>query len=184
MMEKTMEKIVALAKSRGFVYPGSEIYGGLANTWDYGNLGVELKNNVKKAWWQKFVQESPYNVGVDCAILMNSQTWVASGHLGGFSDPLMDCKACKERFRADKLIEDYMAENGITIEGSVDAWSQEEMKKYIEKTDKFRGDFYRYHTGHEWADARNYDLCLNSGKLGFQKCVEEIKAYIKIRFDL
>ena len=106
-MEKTMEKIVALAKSRGFVYPGSEIYGGLANTWDYGNLGVELKNNVKKAWWQKFVQESPYNVGVDCAILMNSQTWVASGHLGGFSDPLMDCKACKERFRADKLIEDY-----------------------------------------------------------------------------
>ena len=90
-MEKTMEKIVALAKNRGFVYPGSEIYGGLANTWDYGNLGVELKNNVKKAWWQKFVQESPYNVGVDCAILMNSQTWVAIGHLGGFSDPLMDC---------------------------------------------------------------------------------------------
>ena len=99
-MEKTMEKIVALAKNRGFVYPGSEIYGGLANTWDYGNLGVELKNNVKKAWWQKFVMESPYNVGVDCAILMNSQTWVASGHLGGFSDPLMDCKQCKERFRA------------------------------------------------------------------------------------
>ena len=89
-----MEKIVALAKARGFVYPGSEIYGGLANTWDYGNLGVELKNNVKKAWWQKFVQESPYNVGVDCAILMNPQTWVASGHLGGFSDPLMDCKEC------------------------------------------------------------------------------------------
>ena len=106
-MEKTMEKIVALAKARGFVYPGSEIYGGLANTWDYGNLGVELKNNVKKAWWQKFIQESPYNVGVDCAILMNPQTWVASGHLGGFSDPLMDCKCCKERFRADKLIEDY-----------------------------------------------------------------------------
>ncbi len=91
-MEKTMEKIVALAKSRGFVYPGSEIYGGLANTWDYGNLGVELKNNVKRAWWQKFIMENPYNVGVDCAILMNPQTWVASGHLGGFSDPLMDCK--------------------------------------------------------------------------------------------
>ena len=105
-MEKTMEKIVALAKARGFVYAGSEIYGGLANTWDYGNLGVELKNNVKKAWWQKFVMESPYNVGVDCAILMNPQTWVASGHLGGFSDPLMDCKGCHERFRADKLIED------------------------------------------------------------------------------
>ena len=131
-MEKTMEKIVALAKNRGFVYPGSEIYGGLANTWDYGNLGVELKNNVKKAWWQKFVQESPYNVGVDCAILMNSQTWVASGHLGGFSDPLMDCKQCKERFRADKLIEDYNDEHGIEIEGSVDGWSQEQMKQYIE----------------------------------------------------
>ena len=97
-----------MQKTRGFVYPGSEIYGGLANTWDYGNLGVELKNNVKKAWWKKFVQENPYNVGVDCAILMNPQTWVASGHLGGFSDPLMDCKSCKERFRADKLIEDYM----------------------------------------------------------------------------
>ena len=109
-MEKTMEKIVALAKSRGFVYPGSEIYGGLANTWDYGNLGVELKNNVKRAWWKKFIQENPYNVGVDCAILMNPQTWVASGHLGGFSDPLMDCKACKERFRADKLI-DFFSSN-------------------------------------------------------------------------
>ena len=107
-MEKTMDKIVALAKARGFVYPGSEIYGGLANTWDYGNLGVELKNNVKRAWWKKFIQENPYNVGVDCAILMNPQTWVASGHLGGFSDPLMDCKECHERFRADKLIEDYM----------------------------------------------------------------------------
>ena len=103
-MEKTMDKIIALAKARGFVYPGSEIYGGLANTWDYGNLGVELKNNVKRAWWQKFIQESPYNVGVDCAILMNPQTWVASGHLGSFSDPLMDCKECHERFRADKIL--------------------------------------------------------------------------------
>ena len=116
MVEKTMDKIVALAKSRGFVYPGSEIYGGLANTWDYGNLGVELKNNVKRAWWKKFIQENPYNVGVDCAILMNPQTWVASGHLGGFSDPLMDCKQCHERFRADKIIEDYAAENGIELE--------------------------------------------------------------------
>ena len=106
IMEKTMDKIVQVAKARGFVYPGSEIYGGLANTWDYGNLGVELKNNVKRAWWQKFIQENPYNVGVDCAILMNPQTWVASGHLGGFSDPLMDCKECHERFRADKIIED------------------------------------------------------------------------------
>ena len=115
MAEKTMDKIVSLAKARGFVYPGSEIYGGLANTWDYGNLGVELKNNVKKAWWKKFIQESPFNVGVDCAILMNPQTWIASGHLGGFSDPLMDCKQCHERFRADKVIEDYCAENNIEL---------------------------------------------------------------------
>ena len=130
-MEKTMDKIVALAKARGFVYPGSEIYGGLANTWDYGNLGVELKNNVKKAWWQKFVQENPYNVGVDCAILMNPQTWVASGHLGSFSDPLMDCKECHERFRADKIIEDFAAEKGIELKSSVDGWSHEEMEKFI-----------------------------------------------------
>ena len=104
--EKTMDKIVALCKNRGIIFAGSEIYGGLANTWDYGPLGVELKNNIKKAWWKKFVQENPYNVGQDAAILMNPQTWVASGHLAGFSDPLMDCKECKERFRADKLIED------------------------------------------------------------------------------
>ncbi len=130
---KTMDKIVALAKARGFVYPGSEIYGGLANTWDYGNLGVEFKNNVKKAWWQKFVQENPYNVGVDCAILMNPQTWVASGHLGGFSDPLMDCKECHERFRADKIIEDFAAENNITLETSVDGWSHEEMENFIKE---------------------------------------------------
>ena len=127
-----MDKIVALAKSRGFVHPGSEIYGGLANTWDFGILGVELKNNIKKAWWQKFVMESPTNVGLDCAILMNTQTWVASGHIGSFSDPLMDCKECHERFRADKIIEDYAAEKGLKLETSVDGWSQEEMKKYIE----------------------------------------------------
>ena len=130
-MEKTMDKIVALAKSRGFIYPGSEIYGGLANTWDYGNLGVELKNNVKHAWWKKFVQESPYNVGVDCAILMNPQTWVASGHLGSFSDPLMDCKECHERFRADKIIEDYAFENNMNVE-SVDGWSHAQMEQFIE----------------------------------------------------
>ena len=135
-MELTMEKIVNLAKARGFVYSGSEIYGGLANTWDYGNLGVELKNNVKKAWWKKFIQESPYNVGVDCAILMNPQTWVASGHLGGFSDPLMDCKECHERFRADKIIEDYMDEHGMEIEGgSVDGWTKEEMEDFINDHD-------------------------------------------------
>ncbi len=129
--EKTMEKIVALCKGRGFVFSGSEIYGGLANTWDYGPLGVELKNNVKKAWWKKFVQENPYNVGQDSAILMNPQTWVASGHLGGFADPLMDCKECKERFRADKLIEDFCAETGKELNKPIDAFSQEEMSKFI-----------------------------------------------------
>ena len=129
--EKTMEKIVALAKGRGFVYPGSEIYGGLANSWDYGPLGVELKNNVKKAWWKKFVQESPLNVGLDSAILMNPETWVASGHLGGFSDPLMDCKQCKSRHRADKLIEDYIAENGLDLNPA--GWSDEEMMNYIKE---------------------------------------------------
>ena len=132
-MEKTMEKIVALAKARGFVYPGSEIYGGLANTWDYGNLGVELKNNVKRAWWQKFIQESPQNVGIDGAILMNPQTWVASGHLGSFSDPLMDCKECHERFRADKIIEDFAKEQGITLSSSVDGWSNREMEAWVEE---------------------------------------------------
>ena len=126
-----MEKIVALAKSRGFVYPGSEIYGGFANTWDYGPLGIELKNNVKKAWWQKFIQESKYNVGVDCAILMNPTVWQASGHLGGFSDPLMDCKSCKERFRADKLIEDFMHANEIN--DTPDGWKNEELKAFIEE---------------------------------------------------
>ena len=130
-MEKTMDKIVSLAKSRGFIYPGSEIYGGLSNTWDYGNLGVELKNNVKKAWWQKFIQESPYNVGVDCAILMNTQTWVASGHIGGFSDPLMDCKECHERFRADQLSEDFAKKENITLDKPIDAFSQDEMMAFI-----------------------------------------------------
>jgi glycyl-tRNA synthetase len=131
-VEKTMDKIVALCKGRGFVFPGSEIYGGLANSWDYGPLGVEFKNNVKKAWWKKFVQESQYNVGVDCAILMNSEVWVASGHVGGFSDPLMDCKECKARHRADKLVEDHMTENGVTV-ASADGWTNEELKDYIEK---------------------------------------------------
>ncbi|HHU22775.1 MAG TPA: glycine--tRNA ligase [Clostridiales bacterium] len=111
--EKTMEKVVALCKNRGFVYAGSEIYGGLANTWDYGPLGVELKNNVKKAWWKKFVQESPYNVGLDAAILMNPQVWVASGHVSTFNDPLIDCKSCKTRHRADKLAEEWNRDNNV-----------------------------------------------------------------------
>lgn len=127
--EKTMEKIVALTKNRGFVFPGSDIYGGLANTWDYGPLGVELKNNVKKAWWKKFIQESPYNVGMDAAILMNPKVWVASGHVGGFNDPLMDCKACKTRYRADQLIEEFMIKNDIVE--NVEGWSNEKMESYV-----------------------------------------------------
>jgi len=130
MVEKTMDKIVNLCKARGYIYPGSEIYGGLANTWDYGPLGVEFKNNVKKAWMKKFVQENKYNVGLDSAILMNPQTWVASGHIGGFSDPLIDCKECKTRHRADKLIEDWMKENDC-IE-VVDGWTEEKMLKFME----------------------------------------------------
>jgi glycyl-tRNA synthetase len=128
----SMEKVVALAKNRGFVYPGSDIYGGLANTWDYGPVGVELKNNVKKAWWRKFVQESKYNVGLDAAILMNPKAWVASGHVGGFADPLIDCKSCKARFRADKLIEDYLADQKIT-DVTVDGWSNEKMEEYLKE---------------------------------------------------
>lgn len=129
--DKTMDKIVSLCKNRGFVYAGSEIYGGLANSWDYGPLGVELKNNVKRMWWKKFVQECPYNVGLDSAILMNPETWVASGHLGGFSDPLMDCKSCKTRHRADKLIEDYAAENGT--DDNPASWSDEQMMAFIKE---------------------------------------------------
>lgn len=130
MADLTMDKLVALCKNRGLIFAGSELYGGLANTWDYGPLGVEFKNNVKKAWWQKFVQESKYNVGLDCAILMNREVWVASGHVGGFNDPLMDCKACKARYRADKLIEDFTggAETG-------DGWTNAELEKYIAEHD-------------------------------------------------
>ena len=129
--EKTMEKIVALCKTRGFVYPGSEIYGGLANSWDFGPLGVEFKNNIKKAWWKKFVTETNYNVGLDSAILMNPQVWVASGHVGGFSDPLMDCKQCKTRHRADKLIEDWAAENNENVNPAT--MSNEEMFSFIKE---------------------------------------------------
>ena len=172
-MEKTMEKIVALAKNRGFVYPGSEIYGGLANTWDYGNLGVELKNNVKRAWWKKFIMESPYNVGVDCAILMNSQTWIASGHLGGFSDPLMDCKECKERFRADKLIEDYNAAHGIETEGSVDGWSQEEMMNYINEKNICCPSC----GAHNFTDIRQFNLMFKT----FQGVTEDAKNTVYLR---
>ena len=128
----TMEKLTALAKNRGYIYPGSEIYGGLANTWDYGPLGVEFKNNIKKAWWKKFVQESKYNVGLDAAILMNPQTWVASGHVGGFADPLIDCKSCKSRFRADQLIEGWLKEQGME-DITVDGWSNDKLQSFIEE---------------------------------------------------
>lgn len=131
-MEKlSMEKVVSLCKNRGYIYPGSEIYGGLANTWDYGPLGVELKNNIKSAWRKKFIQENKYNVGLDAAILMNPETWVASGHVGGFSDPLIDCRECKTRHRADKLIEAWMHEHNC--EEIADGWSDEKMINYIKE---------------------------------------------------
>ena len=168
-----MDKIVALSKARGFIYPGSEIYGGLANTWDYGNLGVELKNNVKNAWWSKFIRENPYNVGVDCAILMNPQTWIASGHLGGFSDPLMDCKECHERFRADQLIEGYMKDNGITPEGAVDAWSHEDMKKYIDDNNIACPSCGK----HNFTDIREFNLMFKT----FQGVTEDAKNTVYLR---
>lgn len=130
--EKSMEKVVSLCKNRGIIYPGSEIYGGLANTWDYGPLGVEFKNNVKKVWWQKFVQQSKYNVGLDSAILMNPEVWVASGHVGSFSDPLIDCKECKSRFRADKLIEDFYFENNLG-DINVDGWENEKVEELMKE---------------------------------------------------
>ena len=128
-MLDSMEKLVNLCKARGYVYPGSDIYGGLSNTWDYGPLGVELKNNIKKAWMKKMVQENKYNVGLDSAILMNPQVWVTTGHVASFSDPLIDCKECKTRHRADKLIEEWAAKNGKDV--IADGWSDEETVKYI-----------------------------------------------------
>ena len=172
-MEKTMEKIVALAKARGFVYPGSEIYGGLANAWDYGPLGVEMKNNVKKLWWKKFVQENPYNVGLDSAIIMNPQTWIASGHLGSFSDPLMDCKECHERFRADKLIEDYAQEKGITFDTAVDAWSQEDMMKYIKENNIACPTCGK----HNFTDIRQFNLMFKT----FMGVTEDAKNTVYLR---
>ncbi|MEG0894391.1 MAG: glycine--tRNA ligase [Oscillospiraceae bacterium] len=163
--DKTMEKVVALCKGRGFVYAGSEIYGGLSNTWDYGPLGVEFKNNVKKAWWKKFVQENKYNVGIDCAILMNPQVWVASGHIGGFSDPLMDCKACKTRHRADKLIED----SGIEPNG----WSNEQMADYIKEHNIVCPNCGKS----DFTDIRNFNLMFKT----FQGVTEDAKNEIYLR---
>ncbi|TCP57578.1 glycyl-tRNA synthetase [Tumebacillus sp. BK434] len=151
-MSITMEQVVALAKHRGFIFPGSEIYGGLANTWDYGPLGVELKNNVKKAWWKKFVQESPFNVGLDAAILMNPKTWVASGHIGNFNDPMIDCKQCKSRHRADKLIEDALQEKGIEM--IVDGLSFDEMAGLIKEHNIACPDC----GAHDFTDIRQFNL--------------------------
>ena len=150
--KKTMDKIVALCKNRGFIYPGSEIYGGLANSWDYGPLGVEFKNNVKRAWWKKFVQESRYNVGLDSAIIMNPEAWVASGHVGGFSDPLMDCKSCKARHRADKLIEEYAFQNGL--DDNPAGWSFSEMADYI----KDKGIVCPDCGGKDFTDIKKFNL--------------------------
>ena len=164
--EKTMEKLVALCKNRGFVYPGSEIYGGLANTWDYGPLGVELKNNIKKAWLKKFVQENQYNVGLDSAILMNPQTWIASGHLGGFSDPLMDCRDCKTRHRADNLIEDF---DGTSVAG----WTNEQMTAYIQEKNIPCPEC----GGHNFTDIRQFNLMFKT----FQGVTEDTKNEIYLR---
>ncbi len=169
--KKTMEKIVALCKNRGIVYPGSEIYGGLANSWDFGPLGVEFKNNIKKAWWKKFVQESKYNVGLDSAIIMNKETWVASGHLKGFADPLMDCKSCKTRHRADKLIEDYAAANGL--DDNPGGWSNAELLAYI-----------REHNiecpncgSHDFTDIRQFNLMFKT----FQGVTEDSTSELYLR---
>lgn len=163
--EKTMESIVSLCKGRGFVFPGSEIYGGLSNTWDYGPLGVEFKNNVKRAWWKKFVQESPYNVGLDSAIFMNPQTWVASGHVGGFSDPLMDCKSCKTRHRADQLIE----ATGVNPAG----WSNAQMSEYIKEYNITCPDCGAC----DFTDIRQFNLMFKT----FQGVTEDAKNEIYLR---
>lgn len=164
--EKTMEKLVGLCKNRGFVYAGSEIYGGLANTWDYGPLGVEFKNNVKKAWWKRFVQECPYNVGLDSAILMNPEIWVASGHVGGFTDPLMDCKDCKTRHRADKLIEDATGE-------IADGWTNEQMLDFIRE----KGIKCPNCGSTNFTDIRKFNLMFKT----FQGVTEDAKSEIFLR---
>ena len=171
-IEKSMDKIVSLAKVRGFVYPGSDIYGGLANAWDFGPLGVQLKNNVKAAWWKKFVQENPYNVGIDCAILMNPQVWVASGHVGGFSDPLIDCKQCKSRQRADNLVEDYNRDNGI--DGvSVEGMSNDELVSYI----KEKNIPCPHCGGHDFTDVRKFNLMFKT----FMGVTEDAKNEVYLR---
>ena len=171
MENLTMDKIVGLCKSRGYVYPGSEIYGGLANTWDYGPLGVELKNNIKKAWMKKFVQESKYNVGLDAAILMNPEVWVASGHVGNFSDPLIDCKECKTRHRADKLIEEWAHEQGKDM--IADGMSDEQLINFIKEN-----HIPCPNCGKEnFTDIRKFNLMFKT----FQGVTEDSKSEIYLR---
>ncbi len=171
--DKTMDKIVTLCKGRGFIFGGSEIYGGLANTWDYGPLGVELKNNVKRAWWKKFVQENPHNVGLDAAILMNPQTWVASGHLSGFNDPLMDCRECHERFRADKLIEGYCEAHDTVLDKPIEAFSQAEMAQFIEEHAVACPTCGK----HNFTDIRQFSLMFKT----FQGVTEDAKNTVYLR---
>lgn len=169
--EKTMEKIVALAKNRGFIFAGSEIYGGLSNTWDYGPLGVQLKRNIKDAWWKRFVKESKYNVGMDAAILMNPNVWVASGHVGGFSDPLMDCKSCKARFRADHLIEGFLEENNRHEE--IEGWDDAKMKSFIDEEGITCPDCGK----RDFTDIRKFNLMFKT----FQGVTEDSKSEIFLR---
>ena len=171
MNEVKMQDIVSLCKNRGYIFPGSEIYGGLSNTWDYGPLGVEFKNNIKRAWWKKFVDESRHNVGLDAAILMNPKTWVASGHVGGFSDPLMDCKACKTRHRADKLIEDWLQEKGTPQ--VVDGWSDEQMVSFIKENDIECPNCSKK----DFTDIRKFNLMFKT----FQGVTEDSKSEIYLR---
>lgn len=168
-----MDKLVALCKNRGFIFAGSEIYGGLANTWDFGPLGAELKNNVKNAWWRKFVRENSYNVGLDSAILMNPQTWAATGHLSGFSDPLMDCRECHERFRADKLIEDWVAESGYELEKTIDAFTQAELKAFVEEHNIPCPACGK----HNFTDIRQFNLMFKT----FQGVTEDAKNTVYLR---
>ncbi|MBN2851608.1 MAG: glycine--tRNA ligase [Clostridia bacterium] len=170
-VEKTMEKIVSLAKRRGFVFPGSEIYDGLANAWDYGPLGVELKNNIKKAWWKKFIQENQLNTGLDCAILMNPRVWVASGHVGGFTDPLIDCKECNTRYRADKVIEDYNLEN--SLDTVIDGWDNEKLISYIREKNIACPSCGK----HNFTDVRKFNMMFKT----FQGVTEDSASEIYLR---
>jgi glycyl-tRNA synthetase len=167
-----MDKITALCKGRGFVFAGSEIYGGLANSWDYGPLGVELKNNIKRVWWRKFVQENPHNVGLDAAILMNPRVWEASGHVATFNDPLIDCRGCKMRHRADKLVEEWNAENGIT-DIVAEAMGEDALVEYIRE----KGVTCPNCGKSDFTDIRKFNLMFKT----FQGVNEDTAAQIYLR---